>query len=162
VKAFTSLVDVMPTLFDYMNRGDLGEGCRGTSRMPLLRGTAAAPAEEMRVTGMRHNKKMYYKPLKEKQGDINIVVRQGQWKGIWNVQIPSFELYELRRDPREERDLSTEERAQAAAMRDFASRWVEECRRGAMKPRATGIEGLDRETVKKLQHLGYLEKIEKK
>jgi len=51
-----SLVDIMPTILDYIGHGDLCDGCRGTSVLPLLRGDRSPePDNIFRILGMRDN-----------------------------------------------------------------------------------------------------------
>jgi arylsulfatase A-like enzyme len=151
-----SLVDLMPTILDYLNRPALTHNMRGESLMPLIRGEASARTGAMRITSMRHNIKKYYRPNKEQRGDINIVVREGSWKGIWNVEVGTFELYDLSQDPGEREDLSASAGERADEMLRFAQAWLEACESGAAPGGEGGLEGVDAETLERLRTLGYV------
>jgi arylsulfatase A-like enzyme len=150
-----SLLDVIPAIMDYLDRPELAARGRGRSLLPLIEG--GGPSGEMRLTAMRHNKKKYYRPHKEKRGDLNAVIRQGTWKGIWNVEIDTFELYDLARDPRETMNLSESEIALARTMRDFARSQLAACRAAAMEGSSGREPELDEEIRRRLETLGYLD-----
>ena len=99
VSQAVSLVDVMPTIFDVLGKPALAQGCRGTSLMPLIEGQAQRNPDDMVITGMRINRKKYYRPDKDARGDFNVVVRQGRFKGIWNVDLETPRTVRSRRRP---------------------------------------------------------------
>ncbi len=148
-----SLVDVMPTLFDYLGRSELCEGCRGESLLPLLRGEARDPG--VVVPAMRIDRRTYYRPWEEQRGSVNVVVREGAWKGIWNVEHDSLELYELELDPAERTDVAAQDPARARRLRDEARAWFEAC--GAARRTPDSVEELDPESREQLRSLGYLD-----
>jgi arylsulfatase A-like enzyme len=146
-----SLVDVAPTILDYLGRPELCDGCRGRSLMPLLN-DAARPSEDAYVPGLRMNATAYYRRIREQRGDINVAVRQGRWKAIWNEAPATVELYDLETDPQEQRDLSRTDASQAEQLRSHAARWLGECRSTLKAPAATQ---LDERTREQLKALGY-------
>lgn len=156
LQSVVSLVDVLPTIMDYLGRSELSDGARGESLMPLIRGQTTDDIERLAITGMRINRKKLYKPWKEQRGDENIVIRQGKWKGIWNVEPNSFELYDLTADARELRDLSDEHPDLASTLRDAGRRWREQCGSRASTPDAPREE-MDEETRARLRELGYVD-----
>ena len=149
-----SLVDVVPTIMDYSNHPELADNLRGDSLLPLIRGDDDARVDLLKVTSMRHNIKKYYKPNKQQRGDIQIVVREGVWKGILNVEPDTFELYNLAEDPLERLDLSVQEAERTTRMQTFARTWYTDCQSRAMKP-TTG-DTLSPEAIERLKSLGYL------
>lgn len=154
VKAPVSLVDLAPTILDYLG-DDLGRrSLSGRSLMPLARGEATGSGP--RIVGMRHNVRKYYRPYKETRGDINIAVRDGRWKGILNVELGTFELYDLERDAGEQANLVSEEPGVAARLEAFAV----EGYKGLLVRAQDVVEGggapLDAATKKSLQALGYI------
>ena len=106
------LIDVAPTILDYLGVEPSAD-VRGRSLLESV-------PNELRFLSMRENHKKYFRPNKELRGDVNLVVRRGPWKGIWNVEGDHVELYQLAADPLEQQILSHEESEIAAAIRDYA------------------------------------------
>lgn len=149
-----SLLDIMPTLFDYIGEPGLCDGCRGVSLLPILRGIATPDDDEIAVRSLRHNRRAYFRPWKESRGDLNVVVRRDEWKGIWNEEPQQLELYDLRGDPGERADVSADHPELAQAFRSKARTWLETCLEKGQKP--AELEEFDEETQEQLRSLGYL------
>lgn len=153
VRAPVSLLDVVPTVADVLGRPELAEGAEGTSLLPVLTGRAGARGEV--VMAMRVNRKKYFRPYAESRGDVNVVVRDGRWKAIWNAEPDTLELYDLERDEDELNDLSNEEPVRAAALRAVAERRYARC----IRPRGAAERGappdLDPAARERLRALGY-------
>lgn len=157
VTDLVSLVDVMPTVFDAIGKPDLVPAARGSSLMPLIRAEASRDGQALYVPSVRHNVTSYYRRWKEQRGDINVVVRQGPWKGIWNLEPDTFELYDLRSDPREQTSVAPEHPELAAAMRAYTGSWYATCAEQAGEEGlATEADELDEQTVRNLRALGYV------
>jgi arylsulfatase A-like enzyme len=103
---------------------------------------------------MRINRKKFYRPWKQSRGDVNLVVREGPWKAIWNVEPGTVELYDLSLDPKEARNVAAEHPERAERLRQFAERWYRECAGRAVAPRPTA-GAPDQKTVERLRQLGY-------
>ncbi len=157
VREAVSLVDLMPTILDAAGKNDLAVDCRGTSLLPLLEGGQLPSRDEFLVTGLRMNRKKYYRPYKQSRGDDNVVVRQGTLKGIWNVEVDGFELYDLQNDPLEQNNLFDRRAELAAAMTEYARSWLERCGRGVVEGEPLHADEMDDETLKSLRSLGYVE-----
>jgi arylsulfatase A-like enzyme len=153
ITAPVSLVDLMPTVFDYLGRAELCDGCRGVSLLPLIRGLVQLPRKQPNILSMRFNRVNYYRPWKESRGDVNVLLRQGQWKGIWNAELAALELYDLHLDDREFSDLSAEQPQLAESMRQRAESWLQTCFGQATQPGE--VEEIDAETEERLRALGY-------
>jgi len=150
-----TLLDLLPTIMDVLGRPELAEDSRGASLLPVIRGDAGGEwGGEARVTSIRHNRKKYYRPFKEARGDLNVVVVDGRWKGIYNQEVPSFELYDLESDPGERRSLADEEPARTRSMLAAARNYYQRCldRQRA----AADVEELEPEEAEALKSLGYL------
>ena len=155
VETPVSLVDVMPTIFDYLDSAERCDGCRGKSLLPIIQRPENRHDEEPRILALRTNVAFYYRPWKERRGDLNVVVRQGSWKAIWNAELGSVELYDLVSDPRELADLSGENRALAANMEQAAREWLERCQKRERTPEVA--PQLDEETRERMRALGYFD-----
>ena len=153
-----TLLDVAPTIVDYLGATELAAGFRGRSLLPLIQEKPEGGADEssMRVTAVRDNRKKYYRPHKENRGDLNVVIRQGGWKGVWNAEIESFELYDLERDPGEIENVSAAEPELVEDMLDFAQSWLAGCEAVAMESFTEDELRLDEETRQRLETLGYI------
>lgn len=156
VKRPVSLTALPATIFDYLDSPRAASGVRGDSLLPLISGGVVEDDGDFVITGMRWNTKKYYRPWKESRGDLNIVIRQGKWKGIWNVEPESLELYDLKNDPSESHDVSGAHTEPARRMREYAERWLNACRQsGIDTPRPTAEP--DADTLENLRQLGYVD-----
>ena len=147
-----SLLDVMPTILDAVGREDLAADSQGES---LLRRIEGGVTSTSRVTGLRHNVKKFFRPFKEGRGDINVVIVDGRWKGIYNVELGSLELYDLAEDPAEERDLSGDEPQRTRSMLREAHVYYREC--VARQESAVVDESMSSTEEQMLRSLGYIE-----
>jgi arylsulfatase A-like enzyme len=153
VSAPVSLVDLLPTLCDYLAHPDMAGDARGRSLMPLVRGQLPDDPDPFTITGMRINRTRYYRPWVQTRGDVNVVVRDGHWKGIWNADLESLELYDLDADPRETTDLSAAHPELAKTMQAAAREWMSSC--NVTEP--LRAEPLDDKTMDELRSLGYVD-----
>jgi len=152
-----SLVDVLPTVLEYVGAADAAAAPAGRSLMPAIRGVQSA-AEDIFVPSMRINRKKFYRPWKESRGDVNIVVLQDRWKGIWNVEPGTLELYDLSHDRWEQKDVSKARPDIALSMRSFAAEWLKECRSRREDDSHPAAESeLDEQTLRSLRELGYVD-----
>lgn len=122
--------------------------------MPLLRQTTDLGRDNL-IPGLRINRVNYYRPWKETRGDINVVMRQNQWKSIWNQELESAELYDIEQDPAERVDLSSKHIGLAKRMVTKSREWYEECRSKAQEREEIGE--MDEETLEELRALGYID-----
>lgn len=121
--------------------------------MPLLRGAIDVPESGVFIPAMRLNRVDYYRPWKEDRGDVNVVLRQGRWKGIWNDELESLELYDLDLDPLEQTDVNDKQLEIADRLGQQARAWLADCRSYAQLPDAMGE--IDADTQEQLRALGY-------
>ncbi len=154
VAGLASLVDIMPTIFDYLGRPDLCGDCRGSSLMPRVRQPGGLKEEQPSIVAMRDDRRLYDPHWASVRGNRNVVVRHNEWKGIWNADTLLLELYDLASDPGEQLDLSAENPALADEFRTRAQQWLEACAANRLNP----VEGqqLDEATKEQLRALGYL------
>jgi arylsulfatase A-like enzyme len=149
-----SLVDVMPTIFDYIGESQLCDGCRGDSLLPEVRGAASGDVDRARVLSLREDIRLHHPQWDATRGTVNVALRDGDWKGIWNAEQDRVELYDLASDPGELTDLSGQNPQRAAAFARQAAQWLDSC--AARSPGAEAQTDLDAETEEKLRSLGYL------
>lgn len=148
-----SLVDLRPTLLDYLGDADGCQQCRGSSLLPLLEGQPLARTIATDAPGVRLNESGYYKLEKEARGDVNVALRSGSLKGIWNEGPETVELYDLAKDPGERANLATADPEKAQELRDEAISWLEQCRASAAG--AIEVKELDERTKQQLRAIGY-------
>lgn len=150
-----SLVDVMPTIFDYLGMAELCRDCRGTSLLEYLNQTPADRDAETRIQAMRLNRVNYYQPWKEESGDSNWAARQGRWKAIWNAEVETLELYDLDSDPQEKNNISADNPQTVDAFRSQIIRFEKECQIRA----ATNLILFDRDEDQreKIRAMGYFQ-----
>jgi arylsulfatase A-like enzyme len=150
-----SLVDVMPTILDAVKCPLDQPPMSGRSLLPLIRGEAEF-GMEMRVVSIRNNMKKYFKPYKESRGDLNVVVRNGDLKAIFNVEPGTVELYDLKNDPGETQDLAQVRSAEANELARFAARTYAEMLKHSDRAQAGDLNEQSAEVLKALEALGYL------
>jgi arylsulfatase A-like enzyme len=150
-----SLVDIVPTILDFAGRSGLCDSCRGNSLLPLLNGDDDPGDLTVPVPAMRLNHGFYYRPFKEHRGDQNVVIRREQWKGIWNAELETLELYDLVADPGELSDLNAGNPELVQDMSEYARGWLENCQVNAVEPEQA--DEMDEETRERLRALGYLD-----
>jgi len=155
VSGSVSLVDIMPTIFDYLDRPDLCPDCRGTSVMPRLRQSEMTEDGGTSILSMRHDDRMFHPDWVGGRGNRNVVVRRGDWKGIWNADSDSVELYDLGPDPVERLDVRDEMPELAEEFQMRAQEWLDVCSANRFSP--TEGNELDEETQQKLRALGYFQ-----
>ena len=123
--------------------------------MPLIRGTEPDETDDLTIPGLRLNRTCYYRPWAQARGDTNIVVRLGSWKGIWNADLDTFELYDLSADPDELNNVESDHPKIVDAMRARAKAWYEDCQNQPAQAQEVGE--LSEETLQSLRSLGYVE-----
>ena len=151
-----SLVDVLPTLMQLLGAPLASTETDGRSLEPAMRG---APLDSgPRVTSYRLNQKKRYTPYRNARGEENMVICEGSWKAIWNLQLDRVELYDLQEDPDETRDLSEQEPEIAARlMRHGIERRA--AMRAAFEAKGGGEQSalpLSEEQRERLRALGYM------
>lgn len=147
VASSASLIDVFPTIMDYL--GLPADGLKGVSLLGAVGEEPAGP----RVVANRFNQMIHYGPDVDRFGHVNLAVIDGDWKGIWNVDLDSFELYNLASDPTETQDLSAQSPDIAGRLLGFGKTWLE----GIGEPLVSGGEGqeVDQDVLERLRALGY-------
>jgi arylsulfatase A-like enzyme len=147
------LIDVVPTLTEILGV-EPPSSVRGRSLLPLIEGERALSTS--RLSAVRHNEKKFYRPYEQTRGDLNVMMRRGQWKGIWNVELDTLELYDLDADPQERADVSKTEQAISEGMERFARSALEQCRERAPGSLSESDVELDEESRRQLESLGYV------
>ncbi len=149
-----NLVDVLPTVFDFAGHRDLVGPARGQSLMPLIRAEGRT-AREFVIGTVRDNMKKYRQSWRQR-GNKNIAVLtpDGRWKGIWNIDTKTFELYDLNADPVEKQNRCHENADLVRRMHAFAKAFYADCGRNS---KATQRETApSAQEISKLKALGYV------
>jgi arylsulfatase A-like enzyme len=153
-----SHLDVVPTVLERLEQPS-DAGLRGVSLLPAIRGEKL-PAP--RVLSMRINERTYFRKFAKQRGHRNLALADGSWKGIWNVEGDTFELYDLAKDPKEDEDVSAQNADVVNRMRDIAkAQWAycppETTSAPAVRRAPPKVEGLPDDVRKALESLGYLD-----
>lgn len=122
-----SLIDVMPTVFEYLKRPGQAKQTRGRSLMPLLAAGGAPGQSPPSVVSHRMNRMTRFAPHFAVRGDENIVVRAGPLKLIWNLHRDTTELYDLAEDPAEAVDLAERRPKISEQLLEIARSAAEKC-----------------------------------
>jgi arylsulfatase A-like enzyme len=138
------LLDLMPTLLDVAG-APLPDPMRGESLLPVLQGGDPAA------------KSIYTECPARRTAYDDKALRQGDYKLVYNVKLDCTELYNLRLDPGEQRDLSDREPGRTAIMRDELRAWTSfAIETWASLPRAgSQATETDEAMEKALQQIGY-------
>jgi len=148
-----SLVDLRPTMLDFLGDADGCQQCRGSSLLPLLAGKPLSRTIATDAPGVRLNEAGYYKLEKDARGDVNVALRAGSLKGIWNEGPESVEVYDLARDPGEQANLAAGDPEKAQELRDEAISWLEQCRASAAG--VIEVKELDERSKQQMRAIGY-------
>lgn len=149
-----ALLDILPTLVELAG-GKAGGRIQGKSLVPLLAGhTGGFAGRALFAEGYAT---VFHHRRDQDESVPLTCVWDGADKLILRRSRPeSAELFDLRRDPAESRDLAAEDPRRVAHLRERIRAWEGECSR-LRRPRAEKTKaGLDAETEKKLRSLGYL------
>jgi arylsulfatase A-like enzyme len=144
--ALVSGLDIAPTVAELAGVPFGDERLAGVSLARVVRGEADPRVAAPRVL------------VHQNAHNLAVAVRDGDWKLIWPLgkDHPLLsgrpELYDLRDDPGETRDLAATEPERVEALRRAAERWI------ALGPIQRGtVPHLDPEAVERLRALGYLQ-----
>jgi arylsulfatase A-like enzyme/Flp pilus assembly protein TadD len=143
------LVDVFPTALELAGLAPAAAPIDGRSLAPALRGAPELAEPTTYAETLVPLLQFGWSDLR--------VLREGRFKYI---QAPRPELYDLREDPGERRDLARERPAQAEAMRAALAKELERERRGRSRGPESGGGGAARapsdEAIERLGALGYV------
>ncbi len=154
INAAVSLLDVAPTIAELTDTPTPSDAFEGRSLAPFVAQPHGATNGPF-VASMRMNRKKYYRPWKRSRGDQNLVVRDGDWKAIWNVEPDTVELYDIAKDPGEKNDLRALEPQTATRLAAFARDYLERCKTRRTTPeRPTPLSA---EATERLRALGYVD-----
>lgn len=152
IDTIVSLLDVMPTVLTFA--GLPTSGLDGHDLTPLLAG--AAGPDGPRITSVRVNRHKYAPDTEAARGAVNVAVADGSWRGIWNVERDTVELYDTENDPREQHDRAVADPDRAAALGALARRWSAGRWPSDLGLEASHTDAMDEEVVRRLRALGYL------
>jgi arylsulfatase A-like enzyme len=140
-----TMVDLAPTVLDYVGLADEASGMNGSSLRPLIEGSGAA--ERMAFIssinfGVARTKEWKYRRIKKPFGE----------------HLPGESLFHIANDPLEKHDVAQQHPEQLLALRERYDAFAQQLReRGRALP-ASSQEApeLDPETAERLRGLGYL------
>lgn len=144
-----SLLDLVPTLLEWLGVDASAETLPGASLVDALRG-GAGPARERSVLLERReftSERVGTIPVKGEK----LAVRRGPWKYIEAAAEERFELYDLSKDPTERKNVRSEEPIVAQELAAELQAWR------AQTPRAEAAGSVSPEDRKRLEALGYID-----
>jgi len=148
-----SIVDIVPTVLGLVGglRGARAPSFDGVDLAPLLTGASPPHLADRLIFGEASGGHQYGEQLKGVY-PIYYSARKGRYKGVYDAQSGSLEIYDLASDPGETEDLAQREPALAAELSALlADRHAQIT---ALAPPAEAIE-LDPNEIEQLRALGY-------
>ena len=149
------LIDVPPTLAELLGVAPLAPW-QGRSLLPLLRAAhegrqlpAAPPVYAMRINVDRK--------FGGDRGDVETVLREGDWKLIVHHDTARTSLFDLAADPAEQHDLSAAQPARRQAMLQAVQKRLHELPKLDLRAAAAGDPAADEEKRQHLEELGYVD-----
>jgi len=114
IDAPVASIDLAPTLLEAAGAAfPAGQRVDGVSLLPALLGKAQVPARPL----------FWHFPCYIGKGEPMSLLRLGELKLIHKFAGPTFELYDLAKDPSESRDLAKEQPAKVAELRQMLAKW---------------------------------------
>ncbi len=139
VNARVRLIDLMPSVLD-MTGNPVNKEVQGTSLLPYIEGRKDSDLPCYLET--------FYPPETFGWSELRGIV-DGDWKFI---RAPRSELYDLKTDPKEEKDLSARQAATAAGL----NRKLDDIIKACTSKTEPGRRTLSREEEDRLRSLGYI------
>jgi arylsulfatase len=127
-------IDLLPTILDICGmESDIPGGIDGTSMLPILRGE----------TGFFDTRPLYWQWARGyPELYANVAIRKGDYKLVGhaehNAGIGEFELYNISRDPFEEKNILEEEKEKALELKQNLDTWYQQTIREAGNPKPQG------------------------
>lgn len=159
-----SHLDILPTILDRVGQvPSAEEKLPGASLLGLLRGESLPGP---RLVSMRINERAYSRKFARHRGERNLAVMEGAWKGVWNVDTDTFELYDLSKDPKEESNVADQNQPLVTRMREAAKAQWANCpveataSQPTKRKRQPNLAEMPEDVRKALQSLGYISETE--
>lgn len=146
VDEVVELVDLAPTLFELL--GAEGFRTQGRSRVGAMRG---GPPGLEDAYAFSERRELQDRPRRDLGSDEQLAVQDRRYKLILSQPGRRVELYDLREDPGEERDLSRDLSAERERLLAALERWLRET------PSIEGAAEIPPEKLEALRALGYVE-----
>jgi arylsulfatase A-like enzyme len=158
-------IDVMPTILEIFGFSS-SQPMQGKSLLPLmLKGkstsnVAHADAEtgNTAIVEKAATTQAGGPPPRDRE---SIAIIMGDWKLIHNTKnlagAPEYELYEVRSDPREQKNLAAEKPEIVRRLATEISRWRKVTESQKLKSDADATKGMSQEELERLRSLGYIQ-----
>ena len=118
-------IDIMPTIMELMNF-DIPQYLRGKSLMPVISGEE----KKDRIAFCSTSRAGYPEPDPVNVTDFIRCVRTGDWKLIhyqYKEKADRFEMYNLKNDPKEQKNIIDENSEKAMELRKMLAQWLLDC-----------------------------------
>ena len=150
-----SLIDLLPTIMSVVGAPEHPSDLPGKDWSLELAKDQEGPSKA-RVVSVRVNQRKRFGPWLRSRGDRNLAVREGKWKGIFNLDLGQLELYDLEHDPHEQIDVSSEHPERTSEFKRVALEGWKRMQSSAQAVKGGGFESLDAGALKNLEDLGYI------
>jgi arylsulfatase A-like enzyme len=149
VRSRVRLVDILPTVMDWVEPGFQADGLAGTSFLGYLKSDKGR--RPVFATGTIHGDEKYCLIEGERKIIINTGQRAKKRRLIGPHSADAIELYDLSRDPHERHNLRFEERKKLGRLMKRIARLMDAT--PAFEP---GKKAIDKLTEERLRSLGYI------
>ncbi len=157
-------IDVMPTLLELAGLAP-PPGIQGRSLVPLLaapHGDASTQRPAWTPRPAISEKRPESDPNSPTRADrVSTALVLDGWKLIHNSErsdgIPEYELYDVRADPLDQKDLAAQEPGRVERLRAELEAWRAKVAEIRLEPEAAGPQSLSAEELERLKSLGYVQ-----
>lgn len=153
-----SILDIAPTLLEFALGGAYdaaAEGCAGRSLAGVLHGIEE-PESRPVFAEVSFDSTLGDPARAAQKKATKTAVVHGSWKLVHDLEADTWLLFDRDADPGEHTDLFRTHEAVAATLRKLLSGWEHQRSLPSDFPGGEGDEGLDAQTLRALEQLGYV------
>ncbi|NNE07828.1 MAG: sulfatase-like hydrolase/transferase, partial [Gemmatimonadetes bacterium] len=145
----TELLDLAPTLYDFVGIDHEAAGLKGRNLAPALRGEVPYGAPDRPVFLFRRH---YDAGRLSRVSGMGYAVREGDWKYIYAPEEKRKELYNLQEDPGELQNVLTKRPNVSTRLHERLEEW-----RSSNSAELSDVPAISKEDREALEALGYVD-----